>query len=98
MSDNDDDDNAADDAQQRQRQRRADPLPSRYSADGKTARWEMLWLDRCGRGQHVDDDGADASQRVDGVLPPLPDEAREESKRHGGGGTGQDANVAPKLP
>lgn len=92
MSDDKDDDDAQE-RQRQQQQQRADPLPSRYSADGKTARWEMLWLDRCGRGQHVDDDGADASQRVDGVLPPLPDDVREESKRKAARG-GQDANAA----
>lgn len=77
-----DDDNDDVEQQQQRRRTRADPLPSRYTADGKAARWEMLWLDRCGRGQHVDDDGADASQKVDGVLPPLPDDMREESKQH----------------
>lgn len=79
-----DDENDGDDEQQLPQQKqnqRPEPLPARYTADGKSARWEMLWLDRCGRGRHVDDDGADGSQKVDGVLPPLPDDLREESKR-----------------
>lgn len=53
-------------------------MPSRYAVDGKDARWRRLWLQK--RGGHADDDGADPCGEVDGKLPPLPDNVRDEGK------------------
>lgn len=68
------------------------PLPSRYTADDKRARWRRLWLWDNNSDGHADDDGADPYRGVDGGLPPLPDAVRDEGKYSGrrpDGGGGQ---------
>lgn len=60
------------------------PLPSRYTAEGVADRQKRMWAHH-GTEQHIDDDGADPDQTVNGMLEPLPDHVRDESSRLGDG-------------